>query len=348
MNRFTFERCFIVAEIGINHNGSFETAVNMIRTTKECGADAVKLQVFTGEDFYWKDKEFVFGKKKQWQENAIQLFEDRQLRKDEIRGLYEYSEEIGIICFSTPFSFDWLELLEEVGNPIYKILSGDVSCLPFIEEIAKSEKPIILSTGKSKLSDIDMAVQVIQEHNSCKLGLLHCVAAYPTLLEQANLKLIQTYSILYDCIVGFSDHTDGIVAATTAVALGARIIEKHFTLDKNSYGPDHWFSMDNVELKKLVDSIRNVEKMLGDGHKRLLKIEEESYIWGTRCIVAKTDKKVGDIIEKTDLDYKRPCLGMRPEYFEVIKGKRVKGLPQNNLSIFQLSSSVRSFPDNIE
>lgn len=324
MHRYTSEKCFIVAELGINHNGSVKTAVDMIRVAKECGADAVKLQVFTGEDFYWKNKEFVFGKRKQWKENVIQLFKDRKLSKDETRELYNYSQKIGIVCFSTPLSFDWLEFLEELGNPIYKISSGDVTCLPFIEEIAKIGKPVILSTGKSKLSDIDVAVQAIRKHNSCGLGILHCVAAYPTPLDQANLNLIQTYSTLYDCVPGFSDHTEGILAATTAVSLGAMIVEKHFTLDKGSYGPDHWFSMDSEELKSLVDSIRNVEKMLGDGHKKLLKIEENGYSWGTRCIVVNKDKKRGEILEKSDLNYKRPCLGLRAEYFEVIKRKRVK------------------------
>lgn len=324
MDRFASEECFIVAEIGINHNGSLETAMNMIKAAKECGADAVKLQAFMGKDFYWKDKEFIFGKRKQWKESILHLFENRKLSKDEIKELYEYSKEIDIVCFSTPLSFEWLDFLKELNNPIYKIASGDITCLQFIEEIAKIEKPIILSTGKSKLSDVDKAIQIIQKYNSNKLGILHCISAYPTPLDQANLRLIQSYTALYDCVPGFSDHTEGILAASIAVALGAKIIEKHFTLNKNSCGPDHWFSMNKEDLRQLVISIRNVEKMLGDGHKKLLKIEEDSYIWGTRCIVLNKDKRRGEIIEKSDLNYKRPCLGLRADFSEMIIGKTLK------------------------
>ena len=333
MDRYTSEKCFIVAELGINHNGSLKTAIDMVKAAKECGADAVKLQVFTGEDFYWKDKEFVFGKKKQWKENVVQLFEDRKLSKDEIRELYNYSQEIGIICFSTPLSFDWLEFLAEVGNPIYKISSGDVTCIPFVEEIAKIGKPVILSTGKSKLSDVDAAVQTIQENNPCTPGILHCVAAYPTPLHEANLRLIQTYASLYDCVAGFSDHTEGVVAPIAAVAMGARIIEKHFTLDKEDYGPDHWFSMDKAELLQLVTSVRSVEKMLGDGRKRLLKIEKDSYTWGTRCIVANRDMLQGHEISKKDLDFKRPCLGLGPKFTGRIIGKKWKKDVRKNVPI---------------
>lgn len=316
MQKYASQKCFIVAELGINHNGSLKTALSMIEAAKECGADAVKIQVFTGEDFYWKDKEFVFGKTRQWKKRVPQLFEEMKLSKAEIREIYSFSREIDIICFSTPLSYNWLEFLEEIGNPIYKIASGDVTCVPFVEEISKIGKPIILSTGKSRLSDVDKAVEAINRYNSHKLGILHCVAAYPTPLDQANLKMIKTYSSLYHCIAGFSDHTEGNLAATVAVAMGARIIEKHFTLDKNEYGPDHWFSMNKEDLRRLSDSIRNVEKMLGDGHKQLLKIEEESYAWGTRCIVMKNDKKKGETIELTDLDFKRPCLGLRPDLLD--------------------------------
>ncbi|MFC1521626.1 N-acetylneuraminate synthase family protein [Elusimicrobiota bacterium] len=320
MDKFASKKCFIVAEIGINHNGKFDTAIKMIGAAKECGADAVKLQTFTGDDFYWKDKEFIFGKSGQWKEQIRHLFDSRKLTRDEIRRLYEYSNEIGILCFSTPLSFEWLDFLEGVGNPIYKISSGDVTCLPLIEEIAKIGKPIILSTGKSKLSDVDAAAQTIQQYNSRKLGILHCVAAYPAPLDQANLKMIQSYAALYDCVPGFSDHTEGILAASVSVAFGAKIIEKHFTLDKNDYGPDHWFSMDQAELRHLVSSIREVERMVGHGHKQLLKIEEDSYIWGSRCIVLNKNKKKGETIKNMDLDYKRPCLGLRSDSSEILVG----------------------------
>ena len=324
MDRFTAEKTFIVAELGINHNGRLKTAMDMVMAAKDCGADAVKLQVFTGEDFYWRSKEFLFGKSRQWKERVPHLFEDRKLTKEEIGELYDYCREIGIVCFSTPLSFQWLEFLESVDNPIYKISSGDVTCIPFVEEIARIGKPVILSTGKSKLSDVDAAVQTIQENNPCKLGILHCVAAYPTPLHEANLRLIQTYNVLYDCVPGFSDHTEGVIAPITAVALGARIIEKHFTLDKEDYGPDHWFSMDKPELKQLVTSVRAVEKTLGDGCKRLLKIEDASSTWGTRCIVAKGDMLPGHLVVKNDLDFKRPCFGLRPEFTEMIIGKKLK------------------------
>ena len=324
MNRFTFERCFIVAEIGINHNGSFETAKEMVKAAKKCGANAVKLQVFTGDDFYWKDNEFTFGKNKQWKESVLQLFQNRKLDKDEIAKLYEYSKDIGILCFSTPLSFQWLDFLKEINNPIYKIASGDVTCIPFIEEIAKIKKPIILSTGMSYLSDVDKAVRTIQQDNSCKMGILHCVSTYPAPLNHANLKMIQTYSKLYDCIPGFSDHTEGILASSIAVALGAKIIEKHFTLDKNQYGPDHWFSMDMDDLKQLVISIRKTEEMLGNGRKTLLKTEHDKYIVATRCIVLNKFKNQGDVIEEVDLDYKRPCMGLRSEFSKFIIGKSLK------------------------
>jgi len=330
MDRFTAKKTFIVAELGINHNGSLKTAMDMVRAAKDCGADAIKLQVFTGEDFYWKGKEFVFGKDKQWKERVPELFQNRKLAKGEIRGLYDYCGEIGIICFSTPLSFQWLEFLESVDNPIYKIASSDVTCIPFVNEIARIGKPVILSTGKSKLSDVDAAVQTIQENNPCKLGILHCVAVYPTPLHEANLRLIQTYAGLYDCVPGFSDHTEGVVAAITAVAMGARIIEKHFTLDKEGYGPDHWFSVDKPELKQLVTSVRSVEKMLGDGHKRLLKIEEDSYTWGTRCIVANRKMKKGETLQYSDLNFKRPCLGLRADQVDFVVGRVIRNNVREN------------------
>jgi len=333
MNQYTNDHCFIVAEIGLNHNGSVKTARDMFRSAKQCGADAVKLQVFTGDDFYWKDKKFPFGKSKQWHESVPELFKKRQLSKDEIAELYNYAKEIGIVCFSTPLAFQWLAVLIEIDNPIYKISSGDITCLPFIEEIARIGKPIILSTGKSKLSDVDCAIEAIRKHTTQRLGILHCVAAYPTPLQEANLRLIQTFKTIYDCIPGFSDHTEGILASMTAVAMGARIIEKHFTLDKADYGPDHWFSVDPTELKQLVFSIRSVESMLGDGHKRLLQIEADSYIWGTRCIVVKRNMKKGEMIQIADLDFKRPCFGIRADHIDLVIGKTIRNDLSENQAI---------------
>lgn len=324
MNRFAGSQAFIVAELGINHNGSLKKAMEMAAAAKDAGADAVKLQVFTGEDFYWKSRDFHFGKNRQWKEGVKELFETRRLERDEIKEVYTYCREIGILCFSTPLSFRWLEFLEEVDNPIYKIASGDVTCLPFIEEIARIGKPIILSTGKCTLGEVDAAVQQIQTHTSTRLGLLHCVAAYPTPLENANLRLIQTYEKLYDCVPGFSDHTIGEIAGATAVALGAKIVEKHFTLDKNDYGPDHWFSADKTEMKTLVRSIRSVEAMLGGGRKLLDDIERESYVWGTKSVVANRHKQAGELLRYDDLDYKRPGMGLKPSMAKDLVGKKLK------------------------
>lgn len=325
MNLNNIDKTFIIAEIGINHDGSLEKLKKMIKVAKESGADAVKLQIMTGYDLVAGSIQYSFGKGKDKQkENLAELFYRRRVKKEWLKEIYSYSDQIGITCFATPFSEDTVDSLEEVGNPIYKISSGDITHIPLIDYIAKTKKPMIVSTGKSTLADIDDAVRTIRENGNANYALLHCVSAYPTPYENLNLRVMETLKNSFQCTVGFSDHSEGYISSVAAVCMGAMIIEKHFTLDKTDYGPDHWFSLDPLELKLLVDNIRLVEKTFGSPVKNISSIETEVYKRASRSIVASETIEIGDIFSSKNLTFKRPGVGLKPNYIDVVKGRSAK------------------------
>jgi len=312
------EQVFIIAEIGNNHEGSYTLAEEMIGLAAEAGADAVKFQTIIPERLV-----------------SIQLTErikqlNRfQLSYNEFKKLAEVAKKEGVIFLSTPFDLDSARFLDDLV-PAFKIASGDNTFFPLIEVIAKTGKPIIMSTGladiqqiiqsKSLIEDIWVQKNIVQE-----LAILHCVSSYPVEPEYANLKAIKTLQELFDCTIGYSDHAIGINAALVAVGLGAKIIEKHFTKDKQfSDFNDHKLSVDPCEMKQLVQRIREIEQMLGSGEKILQLPEINSAIKIRRSIVAKRDLSAGYVLSYDDLSWVRPGDGLKPGSEDLLVGKTLK------------------------
>jgi sialic acid synthase SpsE len=323
MNLNTLDKAFIIAEIGINHDGSLDKLKAMVDVAKDAGADAVKLQVMTGYDLVAGHVPFTFGKGEQkYSDDLAALFYARRIKDEWLPEIYAYCAKADIICFATPFTNDTVDLLEGVNNPIYKISSGDVTHIPLIEYIAQKGKPIILSTGKSTLAEVDDAVRTIRQNGNDNFALLHCVSFYPTPYEKLNLRVMKTLSEAFHCPVGFSDHSEGYISAVAAVCMGAKIIEKHFTLDKADFGPDHWFSLDPVELKALVENIRLVEKTFGSPVKEVLDIESAVYKRASRSIVAAKEIREGELFSRDNLTFKRPGTGISPKNIDIVCGRK--------------------------
>jgi len=267
------ESPFIIAEIGNNHNGDINTALKMIKIAKDIGVDAVKFQVKNIETAFSKellDKSYdgqnSFGKTYREHKMALEFSEEQ------LKQLYNYAREIGIICFSTPFDIDSVQLLEKLNNPIYKISSFHVTDLKLIEEICKTQKPIILSTGMSTIQEIDAAVTLIRKYHE-QFVLLQCTSCYPTKDEDVNLRVIPFLRTKYDCPVGYSGHEKGLAITTASLTLGACVIEKHFTLDRTMKGPDHASSLEPTGMSLIVTRSKRIFNALGSSEKTVLDCE---------------------------------------------------------------------------
>jgi len=326
---------FIIAEVGANHNGSLDLAKESIDAAYECGVDAVKFQTYTTDELLSnKDGHVIYGKKgKEKKETVKEMFDKVTLKREFHKEIYDYANKKGLICFSTPFSVHGVEFLEELENPIYKIASSDVNYVDMLEHVAKTKKPVFLSTGKTTIGDLDLAVDLLKENGTEELCLLHCVANYPSKMEDMNLNTINTLKTMYpDCIIGFSDHSFGITAALGAIALGAKVIEKHFTLDKDLDGPDHWFSMDPTDMKSLVTEIRNLEVAFGTSRKKIYENEKPDKYWATRSLHINKDLKAGETIRKEDLEMLRPGYGISPFDKEKVIGMKLeKDIKKNSV-----------------
>ena len=267
------ESPFIIAEIGNNHNGNIDNALELIKIAKDIGVDAVKFQVKNIEKSFSKellDSSYVndnsFGKTYREHKQALEF------SKEQLIDLYNFSNKIGITCFSTPFDTDSVELLESINNSIYKISSFHVTDLPLVEKVAKTQKPIIMSTGMSSIDEIDKAVELIRNHND-QLILLQCTSCYPTNDEDVNLSVIPSLKNKYNCPIGYSGHERGIAICTSAVALGACVIERHFTLDRTLKGPDHASSIEPIGMKDIVTRSKKIFNALGNPNKSVLDCE---------------------------------------------------------------------------
>ena len=270
------EPCFIIAEAGVNHNGSVELAKKLIDAAKDAGADAVKFQTFKAENVVVKDAQKAeYQKETTGEGSQYEMIKKLELTEEDFRELADYAKEKDIMFLSSPFDKDSIDLLNELDVPAFKVGSGEITNFPLLRYIAKKGKPIILSTGMSTLGEIEEALDVIRSEGVEDIALLHCVSNYPARIEDVNLRAMGTLKQAFKLPVGFSDHTLGITAPIAAVALGACVIEKHFTLDRNLPGPDHKASLEADELKEMVKAIREVEKVLGNGIKRPTKEEEE-------------------------------------------------------------------------
>jgi sialic acid synthase SpsE len=267
---------FIVAEIGNNHNGSFELALELIKKAKECGVDAVKFQVKDVESSFPKalldrpyENENSFGRTYREHKNALEF------SKDQLAKIYDYAKKLEIICFSTPFDIKSVKLLEELNNPIYKISSFHVTELGLIEEICKTQKPIIMSSGMSTIDELDQAVNLIKKYTE-DFVLLHCVSSYPTDDGDLNFNVIPTLKNRYNCLVGYSGHERGTVLCTSTILLGSRIIERHFTLDRYMKGPDHASSLEPEGMSLVVKRAKRMFNALGTSNKHVLESELNS------------------------------------------------------------------------
>lgn len=320
------EACFIIAEAGVNHNGLLKLAKRLVDRAKEAGADAVKFQTFKAENVATEKTAMASYQKKNIgkKETQLEMLKKVELDYKDFIALKKYCDKRKIIFLSTPHSEDAVDFLEPLV-PAYKIGSGDLTNLPFLERIAKKRKPIILSTGMATLNEVKEAVKTIKEAGNNKIILLHCTSNYPCPFEEVNLRAMQTLQKSFrDLLVGYSDHTLGITVPIMAVAMGARVLEKHFTLDKNLPGPDHKASLEPRDLKEMVRATRNAEKALGTGIKKPTSSEEKIKKIVRKSIVAKADIPKGAKITKDMLIIKRPGTGVEPRYLIKIVGKIAK------------------------
>ena len=318
-------RCFVAAEIGINHNGDMALAHRMIDEAAGSGVDAVKFQNYETESFL-SDRllthEYI-SDGKATVEAQFDMFKRCELSLSDIEELIAHCKEKQIVFFSTPTSTKGIEILQKAGAPLLKNGSDFLLHLPLIRAMAKTGLPSVLSTGMANLSEIDEAVRTFREAGGRDLILLHCTSSYPTAAEDVHLRKIPTLAAAFGCPVGFSDHTDGTIAATAAVALGASFVEKHFTLDKNLPGPDHRFSADPQEMQALVKAIRFVEEAMGTGVIGPTASESLGRRNYRISCVAASDLEAGRLITKTDIAFRRPGTGALPRDIEFFLGRRL-------------------------
>lgn len=313
--------CYIMMDVGANHNGNLETAIKLISTVAKMGADAIKFQTYTADKLYSK-------KTPKFSQDSIEPYEmikKCQHPREWLPILKETADKNDIDFISSPFDYEAVDLLGEIDVPFYKIASPEIVDLELIDYIAKKQKPIVLSTGMAVLSEIKEAVNVILKNNNQKIILLHCKVIYPTPVDAVNLKAIETLKNTFKYVVGFSDHTLGIHISLAAVSIGAKVIEKHFTLDRNQEGPDHKFAIEPSELKDLVIKIREIESAMGNGIIRPHELElEEKYEKARRSIIAAKDIPKGTIISRDMLIVKRPGYGIKPKFIDKVIGKKAK------------------------
>lgn len=312
---------FIIAEAGVNHNGSLELAKKLVDAAKDAGADCVKFQTFVSKNIVSKNAVKAEYQKQQTEpeESQQDMLKKLELSFDEFVELNEYCKSKSIEFMSTAFDFDSIDFLDGLEMGTWKIPSGDITNLPYLIKIAKLNKPVILSTGMSTMVDIRSAIKALKENGATELTVLHCTTEYPTPFEDVNLRAMNTIKEEFGVKVGYSDHTKGIEVPIAAVALGATVIEKHFTLDRNMEGPDHKASLEPNELKAMVDSIRHIELALGNGMKQPAESEKKNMAVARKSIIASKDIKAGDIFTEENLTVKRPGDGISPmRWFDII------------------------------
>jgi sialic acid synthase SpsE len=317
---------FIIAEVGINHQGSVATAKKMIDAIVASGADAVKFQAFKTDDFVG-DKKQTYTYESQGKsvtEPMYDMFKRYEFSEKDFQEVFAYAKSKKILCFATPQNISDMHLVLKLGVPLLKVGSDDLTNLPLMEAYARTKLPVIISTGMADMSDIKDAVEVFRKVGNDKLVVLHCISSYPASDDELNLLRINTIRDTFAVITGFSDHSNGNIGAIGSVALGAKVIEKHFTLDKNMPGPDHRFSASPAELTELVCSVRAMELALGSPTVAPSKKEKEMRILARRSIVARRSIAKGEKITADMIEYKRPGNGLMPKYTHLVLGKRAR------------------------
>ena len=315
------ESTYIIAEAGSNHNGDIDLAKELIDVAANAGADAVKFQTFRAEDMYVEesgDVEYLDDDR-----SIYEIIESMEMPYDWIPELHEYCKEQDIQFLSTPFDERSAAELEEFV-PAWKVASYTSSHIPFLEHLAETSKPIIMSTGAHELDEVRESIAALREAGASELVVLQCIAAYPTPLSEINVRVVETLQNEFDVLSGLSDHTlDPVTAPSAAVALGASVVEKHFTLDKSMDGPDHQFALEPDELHQMVSAIRDTEKALGTSTKEILDVEEELYEKARRAIHATRNLRAGETITENDIKILRPGKnesGISPKFYDDLLG----------------------------
>lgn len=326
MNFQQSKSVFIIAELSANHNGSKETAVETIRAAKRSGADAIKLQTYRADTITLdvKEKDFLIEGDSIWAgQNLFSLYEKAYTPWEWHKTLFDVAKEEGLICFSSPFDTTAVDLLETLDNPIYKIASFEITDIPLIRYVASKGKPIIISTGIAAIEDIELAVETCRNEGNNQITLLKCTSSYPAPMEEANLVMIKDLAEHFNVATGLSDHTLGITAPVVAVTQGAKVIEKHFILDKTIGGPDASFSLDEAEFTQMVKAVREAELALGKVDYTLTEKQQQGRNFSRSLYIAK-DVKKGDLVTIDNLKSVRPGYGMHPKNLPNLLGKKFK------------------------
>lgn len=317
---------FIIAEMSANHLMNYDRALEIIKAAKEAGADAIKLQTYTPDTITLDcdKKYFQITQGTIWDGTTLyKLYQKAYTPWEWQPKLKQAADDLGIICFSSPFDFTAVDFMEEMNMPAYKIASFEITDIPLIRKVARMGKPIIISTGIAELSDIELALKTCKEEGNENIILLKCTSAYPAPYEDINLKVVKNLGQTFDCITGLSDHTMGSAVAIGAVALGAKVIEKHLTLSRADGGPDAAFSMEPDEFKEMVDSIKNIEKAIGKVTYELTDKQKKSREHSRSLFVVK-DIEQGQLLTSENIKSIRPGFGLPPYHYEDIIGKKAK------------------------
>lgn len=319
--------CFIIAEAGVNHNGDLELARQLIAAAKRAGADAVKFQTFKAESLVSAN-----APKAEYQrqttgadESQATMIKRLELSREAHQVLLQYCQQQGILFLSSPFDEASVDFLDTLGIAAYKIPSGEITNLPFLGHVASKNRPVILSTGMATLKEVAQAVQILQGAGCQQLILLHCVSNYPADPADVNLRAMDTMAEAFSVPVGYSDHVLNNEVAFAAVARGACLIEKHFTLDRQLPGPDHQASLEPAELKTLVQGIRHIQLALGDGEKKPADSEADTAAVARKSLVAACDIAAGEVLTAEQIAIKRPGTGLPPNQKNSLIGKKTKG-----------------------
>ena len=319
--------CFVIAEVGVNHNGDLETAKRLVDASVKVGADAVKFQAFKAERLVSQGApKAKYQKRAEKGESQLKMLKRLELTEEDLSTLNVYSRERGIIFLASAFDEESADALERIGVPAYKMGSGELTNLPLLAHVAQKGKPLIISSGMSTLEEVSEAISTVKRNACREIVLLHCVSNYPATARDVNLKAIQTLKDKFNVPTGFSDHTLSLVIPAAAVSMGACVIEKHITLDHKMAGPDHRASLEPGEFKIMVENIREVEEALGDGVKRVTEGEREIRDVARRSLVAAVDIPAGSTITMEMLDIKRPGTGISPKHATAVAGKKAKVL----------------------
>jgi N-acetylneuraminate synthase len=320
------EPCFIIAEAGVNHNGNISSARRLIDAASDAGADAVKFQTFKTENLVtpYAEKAEYQEKNDPTEMTQFEMLKKLEFSEAEFKKLSTHAKKKGIVFLSTAFDDESLDLLVRLDVPAFKIPSGEITNFPCMDKIAMQKKPVILSTGMSTMEEVKEAVTYLQEHGCRDIILLHCTTSYPAPLKSVNLRVLDTLRDVFHLPVGYSDHTEGILVPIAAVARGASVVEKHFTLDRTLPGPDHAASIEPDELKTMISVIRKVEQVLGTSDKKPESCEISNRNVVRKSVVASENIPKGSLLSESMLTLKRPGTGIEPKYLQDLVGKRVK------------------------